>query len=103
MTTRPLVPADHAFVSALTAAEVAITLSADEEALYMGCAADVLDRITRGVPVIDRLELAFVALRAALKSGTDVGHARFDLRLALHDFHRWRLGQAQAAMGATRA
>lgn len=101
MTMRPLGPADHAFVSALSALSLAAVVDAREEALYLDVANRMIDRLG-GVqpPVLQRLVLEFAAFRMSMPNPHLRPSARFHLAAALHEFHRWRMAMAVGAVEA---
>lgn len=101
MIARSLGPADHAFVSALSAQSLMILHDPREEALYVDIASRMLPKLS-GVkpPALQRLVLQFVAYRTAMPNPQMRSSAQFHLDCALHDFHRWRMAMAVSAADA---
>lgn len=98
---RPLGPADHAFVSALSALSLAVCLSAEDEALYVDVASGVADRVNCDSSAMQRLFVSFTHYKAARMERSELPHVRYGLAVALHEFHRWRMGAAVGVLEET--
>ena len=101
MIARTLGPADHAFVSALSAQSLMILHDPREEALYVDIANRMLGRLSGNKPAqLQRLVLEFASFRMAMPNPQMRSSAQFHLDCALHDFHRWRMAMAVSAADA---
>ncbi len=96
-------PADHVFIEALSALFLRIVADSRDEVMLADCAAQVAEKVNLDIPALRRVARAFAAWQAARKVALRPYREAMALNDALVDFHRWRLGQAQAALQARAA
>lgn len=96
---RPLTPADHAFIAALSARALPVFHRGDDHQLMIEVAEEAAARVAPGHPQMDAVLSAWRAWQHA-RGERPAGRisADWDLREALAGFHRWRCGQAVDAM-----
>ena len=98
--TQPLQPADHAFISACSALVLESMMTKADEDLYVECAERVIEKINRTNEPLSRVYLSFIQFRSARQVRSERPSALFGMQVALHSFHRWRMG---VAIGAAEA
>lgn len=94
---------DHVLVEALTALVMPTVSNSRELAMLIDIAAGVVDAVNRDIDPLCKVVRAFVVWQAARRQRSRPYSETLGLNAALTDFHRWRLGQAQAAMKAKAA
>lgn len=98
--TAPLQPADHAFISACSALVLESMMTKADEDLYVDTAERMIERINRQIEPISRVYLSFIQFKAARLIRNERPSALFGMQVALHSFHRWRMGVAVGAAEA---
>lgn len=98
--TAPLQPADHAFISACSALVLESMMTKADEDLYVDTAERMVERINRQIEPLARVYLSFIQFKAARLIRNERPSALFGMQVALHSFHRWRMGVAVGAAEA---
>lgn len=96
---QPMQPADHAFISACSALVLAGGPMYDED-LYVECGERMMERINRNNEQLAKVYLSFIQFKAARLIRNERPSALFGMQVALHSFHRWRMGIAVGAAEA---
>lgn len=95
--------ADHLFIEALTALALRIVADRMDDQLLVDVAVGISAQVNLEIPALCRVARCFSAWQAARRTRPRPPSETLELTNALFDFHRWRTGQAQAALQARAA